>query len=89
MFNHRRSEMEIVRDILTLSQNGAKKTEILYRVNLSYHQLQNYLSYSLEKEILELKIVENDNQIKCKIYCTTAKGDQLLEDINKTLSYFE
>ena len=88
MFNNRRSEIEIIRDILSISNNGAKKTEILYRVNLSFNQLKNYLYYSLEKDIIEMKIIENNGNNN-KIYHTTNKGKKLLLDINKTLSYFE
>ena len=82
MVNRRRSELDIISEILTLSRNGAKKTEILYQGNLSYSQ------FLLEKNILEEKIVDKDNG-HSKIYKITKKGDDLLEDISKTLSYFE
>jgi len=88
MVNRRRSELDIISEILMLSRNGAKKTEILYQGNLSYSQLQGYLLFLLEKNILEEKIVDKDNG-QSKIYKITKKGDNLLEDINKTLSYFE
>lgn len=45
MVNTRRSEIEIISKILDLSKSGAKKTEILYRGNLSYMQLQKYLPF--------------------------------------------
>lgn len=88
MVNRRRSELDIISEILTLSRNGAKKTEILYQGNLSYSQLQSYLLFLLEKNILEEKIVDKENG-HSKIYKITKKGDNLLEDISKTLSYFE
>jgi len=88
MVNRRRSELDIINEILKLSSNGAKKTEILYQGNLSYSQLQNYLLFLIEKDILEEKIIQKDNG-KCKIYIRTKKGDSLLENINKTLSYLE
>jgi len=34
MFNNRRSKIEIVSEILTLSRGGVKKTTILYQNNL-------------------------------------------------------
>ncbi|HEC81433.1 MAG TPA: DUF4364 domain-containing protein, partial [Thermoplasmatales archaeon] len=37
--NTRRCEIEIIRDILSLATKGAKKTQILYKTNLSYTQL--------------------------------------------------
>jgi len=88
MVNRRRSELHIINEILKLSRKGAKKTEILYQGNLSYSQLQNYLLFLLEKNILEEKIVKKDNG-QSRIYKITKKGDDLLEDIGKTLSYFE
>lgn len=36
MANKRRSEIQIIGEILDLSKNGAKKTEILYQNNMSF-----------------------------------------------------
>jgi len=88
MVNRRRSELDIINQILSLSQNGAKKTEILYQGNLSYSQLQNYLLFLLEKNILEEQVVKKDNG-NFKIYKNTKKGENLLQNIKLTLSYFE
>ena len=49
MFNNRRSEIEIIKEIITLSQDGMRKTEILYQANLSFAQLKHYLKYLLDK----------------------------------------
>jgi predicted transcriptional regulator len=89
MFENRRSEIEIIGDILKLSNKGAKKTEILYRGNLSYHQLQNYLSFLIRKNILEEKNVNNNRGNPVKIYQTTSKGKNLLDDIDNMLDYFK
>ena len=80
--------MEIIAEILQLSQTGAKPTEILYRGYLSYSQLKQYVPYLLEKEILKEQIIKNGNG-QSKIYMTTDKGNDLLKDINKTLLYFK
>jgi predicted transcriptional regulator len=88
MVNRRRSELDIISQILSLSRNGAKKTEILYQGNLSYSQLQSYLIFLIEKNILEEQLVKKDNG-HFKIYKNTKKGDNLLENIKVTLSYFE
>ena len=88
MVNRRRSELDIISQIIKLSRNGAKKTEILYQGNLSYTQLKDYLPFLIEKDILEERIVKKDNG-HFKVYKSTKKGDNLLEDISKTLSYFE
>lgn len=82
MFNNRRSEIEIIGEILTLSRDGARKTEILYQGNLSYTQLQGYLPFLLEKNILEESIADNNGN-SYKLYKTTEKGLGLLQDIKR------
>ena len=84
--NNRRSEFEIIGKILDLSKNGAKKTEILYKGNFSYTQLTRYLTFLIKKDILVVKITKDDGY-NSKSYKITKKGQDLLENINKTLSY--
>ena len=86
--NHRRCEFEIIGKILDISKNGAKKTEILYKGNFSYSQLTGYLSFLIERNILEEK-TEEENTNNNKYYITTEKGKDLLGNINKTLSFLE
>jgi predicted transcriptional regulator len=88
MVNNRRSELEIIAEILELSKNGAKTTEILYHGYFSYMQLKKYLQYLLEKNILTEHFVKNEKG-HSKVYITTDKGRDLLKNINKTLSYFK
>ena len=88
MVNNRRSEFDIISKILSLSKGGAKKTEILYKGNLSYTQVQKYLPYLIEKKIIEECTVKN-NGGSCKIYKITEKGSILLNDIQKILVYFD
>ncbi len=85
----RRSEIEIIGEILDLSKEGAKKTEILYQNNMSFLQLQHYLSFLLEKNIVEENNIISDNGRSIKIYVTTEKGNNLLEKINNLYTYFE
>ena len=89
MFNKRRSEIQIIKDILNLSKKGVKKTEILHQGNMSFTQLQNYLSYLIENEIIEENHDKKSNSSKNKIYITTEKGNNLLEDINNIYAYFK
>ena len=86
MINNRRSELEILADILRLTKEGVKKTQILYQVNLSYSQLKNYLSFLKEKNFLEeIEIEENQG----KIYRINDKGLKLLENIENVFSYLK
>ena len=87
MFNNRRSEIEIVGEILKISLNGARKTEILYQGNLSFTQLQSYIPFLVEKQILEESLVKS-NGSSYKLYNVTNKGMVLLEDINRILKHF-
>ena len=87
MVNNRRSELEIMSKILVLSRKGAKKTELLYQGNLSYSQLKNYLSFLLEKNLLEENIVRNNGSFG-KFYKLTEKGLIFLKDADKVLVYF-
>ena len=86
MLNKRRSEFEIISEILSISEGGAKVTEILYRGYMSYTQLRQYLPFLTEREILVEKTSENGNG-HSKMFYTTTKGKELLININKTLSY--
>jgi len=43
--NRRRSDIEIIADMLKVGENGAGKTEIMYGANMSYRQIQKYLGY--------------------------------------------
>ena len=88
MVNNRRSEFEIIADILSLSETGAKRTEILYKGYMSYSQLKQYLPYLLEKEILMETTIKNGHGYS-KVYYTTDKGKELLVGINKIFSYLK
>ena len=89
MFSKRRSEIEIIGDILDLSKNGAKKTEILYQGNMNFSQLQNYLDFLIEKNFVEEGTIVNENGTSSKIYVITEKGNNLLEDITNLYVHFE
>ena len=88
MFNNRRSGIEIIGEILTLSCRGARRTEILYQGNLSYTQLQSYLPYLVEKDILQENTIR-DNGYPYKLYRITDKGLVLLEDINRVMGQLD
>ena len=87
MVNNRRSEIEIIGEILKLSKSGAKKTELLYQGNFSYAQLQKYLYFLIEKEILEENEIRNNGN-SAKFYRTTGKGLLFLEDVKRVLAHF-
>ena len=63
MVNNRRSEMEIIRQILNLSRDGARTTELLYQCNMSYTQLKSYIPFLIEKNILKEDSVKNNGNM--------------------------
>ncbi|PVX24549.1 MAG: hypothetical protein CW691_07450 [Candidatus Bathyarchaeum sp.] len=61
-------------EILTIAKDGCLKTQIMYRANLSFSQLNEYLSFLTKMNLLK---IQNEN--KKNVYRTTAKGDKYLE----------
>lgn len=76
--NRRRSNIEIIADMLKVGENGAGKTEIMYSANMSYSQLQKYLGFLLSHELINK--VEVGNPIVT--YHVTERGLELLRNID-------
>ena len=70
----RRDRLYIISEILTIAKNGCLKTQIMYRANLSFAQLNEYLSFLMRMNLLQ---IQNENSKKT--YKTTAKGQNYLE----------
>ena len=72
-----RSRLKIINDILSVARHGERKTHIMYRANLSYDQLNEYLTFLLENKLIEK---EADQEYEgALIYKATSKGRQFLE----------
>ena len=81
----KRTRLEIIRDILLVvkNQNGkAKPTHILYKSNLSYSMMEEYLA-----ELLSKQFVEEKRMGKGKNYLITSKGLKFLEEYNKIVDF--
>ena len=81
----RRSNIEIIAEMLRCGENGAGKTEIMYSVNMSYAQLQKYLKYLLTNDLVTKVEVGNP----CVRYYVTKKGAELLESIENVLEILD
>jgi len=55
MKRSRRGKYEIILDILEISIKGIRKTQIMYKANLSFAQLKNYLHLLNDRGLLEEK----------------------------------
>ncbi len=83
--NRRRSNIEIIADMLRVGENGAGKTEIMYSANMSYAQLQKYLGFLLSHGLISK--VEVGNPVVT--YQVTEKGGELLRNINTIVEILE
>ena len=71
--NKRRDRLYIIAEILKIAEDGSLKTQIMYKANLSFAQLNEYLSFLLQMELLEIR-----KEKRKKIYVTTTKGLEYL-----------
>ena len=70
----RRDRSGIMAEILEVARDGVLKTQIMYRANLSFAQLNEYLSL-----LSDLNLLEAANTSKRTIYKTTEKGLRYLQ----------
>jgi len=81
----RRSNIEIIADMLRVGENGAGKTEIMYSANMSYAQIQKYLAFLLSRGFITKVQVGNP----CVTYQVTEKGGELLRNIDSIIEILE
>ncbi len=76
--NRRRSNIEIIAEMLKVGENGAGKTKIMYNANLSYTQIQKYLGFLTSQGFINKMELGNPSVT----YRVTDNGLKLLESIN-------
>jgi predicted transcriptional regulator len=79
----RRDKLYIIAEILEIAKEGTLKTQVMYRANLSFTQLNEYLNFMLKISLLE-KVKTNDREV----YRATDKGMDFLQryrEINELL----
>jgi predicted transcriptional regulator len=82
---NRRSNIEIIADMLRIGENGAGKTEIMYSANMSYSQIQKYLDYLVNQGFVNK--VNMDNTMVA--YQVTDNGLKLLRAIDSLMAMLE
>ena len=80
--NNRRSNIEIIADMLRVGENGAGKTEIMYSANMSYSQIQKYLGFLMSQGFIDK--VEVGNPVVT--YQVTELGLKLLKSIDSVMA---
>lgn len=79
----RRDKLYIMAEILEIAKEGTLKTQVMYRANLSFTQLNEYLDFMLKISLLE-KAEANGREV----YSATVKGLDFLQryhEINELL----
>jgi len=81
----RRSNIEIIADMLRVGENGAGKTEIMYTANMSYSQIQKYLQYLVSQGFITRMNIDNT----LIAYQVTQTGMKLLKAIDTLMAMLE
>jgi predicted transcriptional regulator len=71
--------------MLKVASNGALKTHIMYKANLSHKQLERYLAFLEERGLLAQAV---DEDVGNRIYRITEKGFDFLRDYSHVSDYF-
>src|SRR4030066_2102292 len=70
----RRDKLGIIAEILEIAKGGTLKTQIMYKANLSFVQLTEYIEYMLKTRLLDkLEVNMKD------VYVATEKGIDFLQ----------
>jgi predicted transcriptional regulator len=78
--DRRRDRLYIMAEILEVTLEGALKTQVMYRANLSFAQLNQYLTL-----LLDIKLLERKENKEKTVYKTTTKGMHFLESYKQIL----
>jgi predicted transcriptional regulator len=70
----RRNNLDIAAQILIIAKNGCLKTQIMYKGNLSFTQLNEYIAFMKNNNLLAQTKVEGKD-----IYTVTEKGLDFLQ----------
>jgi predicted transcriptional regulator len=76
IFMGRRDKLRITVEILKVARNGAKKTEIMSTVGMSFSQAVKYLEELETRELLEKRNYGNNGNF---VYKTSEKGRKVFK----------
>ena len=79
-----RSRLEIVYDIISAARRPAKKTHLMYKSNLSFKQLDLYLSSLLENGLVEERLDEDEG----RTFCVTRQGINYIDIFERLQGFF-
>ena len=70
----RRDKLCIIAEILEIAKEGTLKTQIMYKANLSFAQLNEYLKFMLNIKLIEKIVIGGKD-----VYISTEKGLDFLQ----------
>ena len=82
--NQRRSDVEIIAEMLRIGANGAAKTKIMYNANMSYLQMKKYLGFLVGQGYIDIVSAGNPSVT----YQATDRGLNLLKCIDSLIEIF-
>ena len=74
----RRDKLSIIAEILDISKKGALKTQVMYKANLGFGQLNHYLEF-----MSKAKLIENVGNSGKDRYKATEKGLDFLHRLSE------
>ena len=83
----RRTKPEIIKDILRViyEKNGKiKPTHLLYKSNLSYVKMKTYIT-----ELIDKKLIKEEQNNKNKTYTITEEGIKFLGDYERITEFMK
>jgi len=75
--NNHRANFDIIADILDASHSGAKKTNLMYRCNLSFKQMQSYSHFLVQNGLLHVN--GHTSKFETGTFEVTEKGREFLK----------
>lgn len=76
----RRSRQDIIAEILSIAQEGARPTRIMYKSNLNFERKERYLGSLLGARLLSVKVKSP------LVYKTTKLGSEWLKNYRRVQS---
>jgi predicted transcriptional regulator len=77
----RRDKLVIMAEIIDIAKDGALKTQIMFKANLSFHQLTSYLNLLTATNLLAKTLQDGK-----EVYKITAKGTDFLSRHGEMMS---
>ena len=78
----RRDKLVIMAEIIGIAKKGSSKTHIMFKANLSFSQLNQYIELLSNTALLEKLTVEGR-----VVYCATEKGLEFLDKQQQVIEY--